>query len=353
MTVTANFCSDNVTGAAPEILEALIAANAGPQSAYGADDAGLRLEALFSELFETEVAVLPVATGTAANALALSVASPPYGAIYCHRAAHINVDECGAPEFFTGGGKLVTLSGEHAKLTPETLAAAITGAGVVHHPQPAAVSISQASETGNLYQPDELAALSAVARRHGLPLHMDGARFGNALVALGLSPAEMSWKAGIDLLSFGATKNGALAAEAVLLFGALREKAEELAFRRKRGGHLVSKGRLLSVQLEAYLKDDLWQRNARHANAMARRLSEGLAALPGVSLLYPVEANMIFAKLPQALIAGLRAEGFRFYDWGPEGGNEVRLVTAFCTTEAEVEAFLATARRLSGSSAAA
>ena len=353
MTEPANFCSDNVTGAAPEILEALVAANAGPQTSYGEDEAGLRLEGLFSELFETEVAVLTVATGTAANALALSVASPPYGAIYCHREAHINVDECGAPEFFTGGGKLVALSGAHAKLDPETLEAAITGAGVVHHPQPAAISISQASETGSLYQPDELAALSAVARRHGLPLHMDGARFANALVALDLSPAEMSWKAGVDLLSFGATKNGALAAEAVILFGDLRARAEELAYRRKRGGHLVSKGRLLSVQLEAYLRDELWLRNARHANAMAKRLSEGLAALSGVELLHPVEANMIFARLPAALIAGLRGEGFRFYDWGAEGDNEIRLVTAFCTREAEVESFLAAARRLADASAAA
>ncbi len=351
MTAPANFCSDNVTGAAPGILEALVRANAGPQAAYGEDEAGRRLEARMAEVFETEVAVLPVATGTAANALALSVASPPYGAVYCHEAAHINVDECGAPEFYSGGAKLVPLPGEQAKLTPETLAGAIAGAGVVHHVQPAAVSISQASELGTLFRPAEIAALAEVTRRHGLALHMDGARFANALVALEVSPAELTWRAGVDLLSFGATKNGALAAEAVLLFGGLRDKLEELRYRRKRGGHLVSKGRLLSVQLEAYLADDLWLRNARQANAMARRLAEGLAALPGVALRHPVEANMLFPRLPAPVIEGLRAEGFRFYDWGEDNG--IRLVTAFGTTEAEVEGFLAAARRLSGASAAA
>lgn len=351
MTSSANFSSDNVTGAAPEILEALLRANAGPQTAYGADEASRRLETRIAEVFECEVGVLPVATGTATNALSLSIASPPYGVTYCHQRAHINVDECGAPEFYSSGGKLVTLPGAGAKLTPETLAPAITGAGDVHHPQPAAVSISQASELGTIYRPDELAALSEVARRHDLVLHMDGARFANALVALGVSPAAMTWQAGLDILSFGATKNGAFAAEAVLLFGRMRDKLEELRYRRKRGGHLVSKGRLLSVQLEAYLADDLWLRSARHANAMAKRLSEGLTALPGAALLYPVEANMIFARLPAPVIEGLRAEGHRFYDWG--GPNEVRLVTAFCTTEPEVDGFLATARRHAGAEAAA
>ncbi len=353
MTGPANFSSDNVTGAAPEILEALLRANAGPQTAYGEDEASRRIESRLAEVFETEVGVVPVATGTAANSLALSVACPPYGVVYCHERAHINVDECGAPEFYSGGGKLVALPGEGAKITPETLEGVIGGAGIVHHAQPAAVSISQVSEVGAVFQPAEIAALAEVARRHGLAFHMDGARFANALVSLGVSPAEMTWKAGVDLVSFGATKNGAFAAEAVLLFGRMRDKLEELRYRRKRGGHLFSKGRLLSVQLEAYLAEELWLRNARHANAMAKRLSEGLAALPGAALLQPVEANMIFARLPAPVVEGLRAEGNRFYDWPFESPNEVRLITAFCTTEAEVDGFLAAARRLAGAEAAA
>jgi len=343
--MTADFRSDNVTGAAPEILEALTRANSGSQSAYGADEITRRVEQRLAEIFETEVAVLPVATGTAANALALSLVTPPYGVIYCHEAAHINVDECGAPEFYSGGAKLQALPGAHGKLDAEALEAAISGAGVVHHAQPAAVSLSQASESGTVYRPDELASLAAVARRHGLALHVDGARFANALVHLDVSPAAATWRAGVELLSFGATKNGALAAEAVLLFGARRDQAVELGYRRKRGGHLVSKGRFLAVQLEAYLDGDLWLRNARHANAMAARLAEGLAALPGAALSHPVEANEIFVCLPGPVIDGLRRAGFQFYPWGPEANREVRLVTAFSTSEAEVAAFLATARR--------
>ena len=340
-----NFCSDNVTGAAPEIIEALARANAGPAMPYGADEWTGRVEARLREIFETDCAVFPVATGTAANVLGLAVMTPPFGAIYCHREAHVNVDECGAPELFTGGAKLVVLDGPDGKLGVEALDSAITGAGVVHHVQPAAISVTQASEAGTLYSLDELAAIAALARRHGLGLQMDGARFANALVGLGCSPAEASWKAGVDALAFGATKNGALAAEAVLIFKP--ELAETFAFRRKRGGHLFSKMRFLSAQLEAYLADDLWLRNAAHANAMAARLAAGLAALPGARLLYPVQANEIFARLPAALIDGLEAEGFAFYRWGtPPADSAVRLVTAFDTPEADVETFLAAARRL-------
>lgn len=346
-----NFCSDNTAGAAPEILEALAAVNRGRAMPYGNDEVTRRLEARFSEVFETDVAVFPVATGTAANGLALSVMVPPFGAVYCHEDAHIQADECGAPEFYTGGAKLVPLTGAHGKLDAATLRAAVTGAGSVHAVQPAAISLTQASEAGTVYALDEVAAIAEVARAHGLGLHMDGARFANAVVALGCTPAEATWRAGVDALSFGATKNGALAAEAVLLFKP--ELAATLGYRRKRGGHLFSKMRFLSAQLEAYLRDDLWLRNARHANAMAARLGEGLAALDGVALSAPVEANEVFARLPAAMIEGLQARGFAFYRWGPDANREVRLVTAFDTTAADVAAFLAAAGEFAAAAAPA
>lgn len=345
----ANFCSDNTAGAAPEILDAIVAANEGRAMPYGNDDVTRRVEARFAEVFETEVAVLPVATGTAANVLALTALTPPFGAIYCHEDAHIHVDECGAPEFYTGGAKLVPLAGADGKLEVATLARTITGAGVVHAVQPAAISLTQASEAGTVYSVDEVAAIAELARARGLGLHMDGARFANALVALGCTPAEATWKAGVDALSFGATKNGALAAEAVVLFKPAL--AATLGYRRKRGGHLFSKMRFLSAQLEAYLRDDLWLRNARHANAMAARLGEGLAALDGAAVIRPVEANEVFARLPAATIEGLLARGFAFYRWGAEANREIRLVTAFDTPEADVAAFLAAVRELATASA--
>ncbi len=339
-----NFCSDNTTGAAPEILRALEAANVGPTMPYGNDELTRRVEARLCEIFETQVAAFPVATGTAANVLALSVLTPPYGAIYCYEQAHIQVDECGAPEFYTGGAKLVPLPGMHGKIVPQILSAAIVDAGVVHAVQPAAVSLTQASEAGTVYTPEEIGALADVARAHGLGLHMDGARFANAVASLGRAPADITWKAGVDALSFGATKNGALAAEAVVFFKP--ELAASFGFRRKRGGHLFSKMRFLSAQLDAYLGDGLWLRHARHANAMAARLAQGLGALPGVALLHPVEANEIFARLPEATIQGLFDRGFQFYRWGPAANREVRLVTAFNTAPDDVEAFLSVAREL-------
>jgi threonine aldolase len=341
-----NFCSDNASGAAPEVLRALEAAGAGAAMPYGNDDLTRRVEARLAEIFETEAAVFPVATGTAANVLCLSVMVPPFGAVYCHEEAHIAVDECGAPEFYTGGAKLVPLAGAHGKLAAHDLAGAVAGAGVVHHVQPAAISLTQASEAGTVYTRAETAAIAEVARGHGLGLHVDGARFANALVSLDCSPAEITWKAGVDALSFGATKNGALAAEAVVLFKP--ELAATLGYRRKRGGHLFSKMRFLSAQLEAYLADDLWLANARHANAMAARLADGLRALPGAAIRHPVEANEVFARLPEPAIAGLLAAGFRFYRWGPEENREVRLVCSFATRPEEVDAFLAEARRLLG-----
>ena len=337
-----NFRSDNVTGIAPEILAAIVAANEGTAPSYGADAVTERLVQRIAALFEHDVAVFPLATGTAANALALATLTPPWGAIYCHEAAHIQTDECGAPEFFGGGAKLLPLSGADAKLAPATVAAAMIEPGVVHHVQPAAISISEATEAGTLYRPDEIAALGALARRHGLGLHMDGARFANAVAALGCSPAELTWRAGVDVLSLGATKNGALAAEAVVFFEP--KKAAEFGFRRKRGGHLFSKMRFLSAQLEAYLTDDLWLRHAAHANRMAARLSGGLAALPGARLRHPTEANEVFIELPDVVIDALAAAGCGFYRWGGAASSCLRLVTAFDTRAADVDACIATAR---------
>ena len=339
-----SFASDNVTGIAPAILAALQAANEGTAEAYGADAATARLSERVSALFERDCAVFPVATGSAANSLAMAALVPRYGAVYCHREAHLNVDECGGPEFYTGGAKLVALDGAHAKIDAAALEAAVDGAGDVHRVQPAALSITQASEKGAVYTAAEVAALAAVARHHGLAFHMDGARFANAVARLGCSPAAITWQAGVDVLSLGATKNGALAAEAVVFFDP--KQAGDFAYLRKRGGHLLSKMRFLSVQLEAYLSDGLWLANARHANTMAARLAEGLGRLPGARLLSPVEANEIFVALPEAAIAGLEARGFGFFRWGRPEDGQIRLVTAFDTAPEAVDAFLAAAAAL-------
>lgn len=341
-----NFCSDNVTGCSPEIMAALAAANQGAATPYGEDKWTQRLEHQFSQLFETDVVVFPVATGSAANALALSVMAPPFGAIYCHSESHINADECGAPEFYTGGAKLVTLGGKHGKISATELEAALSKAeaGVVHHVQPAAVSITQGTEAGTIYGIEEIQTIAEVAHSRGLSLHMDGARFANAVVSLECSPAEVTWKAGVDVLSFGATKNGAVAAEAVVFFNS--SLADTFRYRRKRGGHLLSKMRFFSAQLQAYLSDDLWLHNARHANQMTANLVAGLVSLPGVQLCYPAETNEIFVRFPETVIEGLLAEGFRFYRWEKgENFTTVRLVTAFDTREEDVEAFLAAAKR--------
>ncbi|MGA9377428.1 MAG: low specificity L-threonine aldolase [Phormidium sp.] len=342
-----NFCSDNVTGVAPEIMAALIAANQGTTMPYGNDEYSERLQTLFSELFETDVMVFPVATGSAANYLALSVITPPYGAIYCHNESHINLDECGAPEFYTGGSKLVTIPGEHGKFTADDLAIKLknAGAGIVHHIQPAAVSITQATEAGTVYTVDEIRQIAEVTQAHNLSLHLDGARFANAVVSLGCKPADITWRAGVDILSFGATKNGAMAAEAVVFFK--EELGKTFAFRRKRGGHLFSKMRFLSVQLEAYIKDDLWLKNAVYANQMAAKLASGLSGLTGAKLCHPVEVNEIFIDLPEVVIQGLFAEGFQFYRWEGEDSTTLRLVTAFDTKEEDVNAFIKAAESYS------
>ncbi len=338
-----NFASDNVTGAAPEILAAIQDANTGSLMPYGNDDVTRAAEAKIAQVFETDADVFIVATGTASNSLALSTVTPPWGAIFCHQGAHVYDTECGAPEFFSGGAKMLPIGGTDGKFTAEDLDAAIRASGVgnTHHCQAAAVSMTQATETGSLYSLDEIAAISKICKAHGLKLHMDGARFANAVAALGCSAAEASWKAGVDILSFGATKNGALAAEAVVLFQ--KDLSREFAFRRKRGGHLFSKMRLLAVQMGAYVTDDLWLRNARQANANAARMADGLDAIPGVRQTQTVQANILFTELPRAVINGLKDDGHLFYERG--GENVIRLVLAFNTPMEDIDAFIEAARR--------
>ncbi len=332
-----DFTSDNITGVCPEIMAALLACNEGRQASYGADAFTERLNARYSEIFEREVAVFPVVTGTAANALCLSVFCPPYGKIYCHEAAHITQDECGAPECFTSGAKLVSLQGGQGKIPLAALQAELGKGHSLHGGKPAVLSLTQATEAGTLYVTDEVRALADVAHAHDLAVHMDGARFANALATLQCSPAELTWKSGVDVLCLGATKNGALAAEAVIFFDP--DRAADTEYRRKRSGHLLSKLRYISAQLEAYVEDDLWRRNAGHANRMAARLAQGLQDA-GFPPAYPVQANEVFVHLPEPLIHSLEQAGAGFYRWEGERSTLIRLVTAYDTPVEAVERFL-------------
>jgi threonine aldolase len=331
------FASDNVAGACPEVLNAVIEANDGDSTPYGNDQISTELQDKFSEIFEKEVIVFPTASGTAANALALSTMTPSFGNIYCHKLSHINTDECGAPEFYTGGGKLVTLQGIKGKITADELDEAITGKGIVHHTQPSSVSITQVCETGEVYQLDEIKKISDITHKHNLNMHMDGARFANALVSLDVTPAEMTWKSGIDVLSFGATKNGCLAAEAIIFFK--KDLVGNVAFLMKRAGHLLSKMRFVSAQLDAYITDDVWLKNARHANKMGKRLSEGLNNHSDINLSYPTEANEVFATFPRNKIEYLNSAGYTINEdeWD---GKAVRLVAAWNTKDNDVDNFL-------------
>ena len=328
-----NFRSDNTAPAAAEILAALSAVNERAAPAYGEDQWSKRLDEAFSALFEREVRVFTVASGTAANAISAAALAPPWGAVLCHREAHIECDECGAAEFYSGGAKLVLLDGAAAKITPEALEEGVArNARGIHSVEPAAVSISQTTERGAVYKPGEIGALSEVVKRAGLRLHMDGARFANAVAALGCKPADITWRAGVDLLSFGATKNGALAAEAIVCFDPAR--AGEIARRRKRSGHLFSKGRYVAAQLLAYVEDGLWLKLAERANKLARKLGDAAADYVSV----PVESNQVFIKPGAEALAKLRAAGAEFYDWGGEGAGEARLVVSWNQSEADVEA---------------
>ncbi len=343
-----NFASDNISGTHPNILAALAAANEGAMPSYGADPLTEAAQARVRAIFEAPQArVCLVATGTAANALSCAVLTPPWGTIFCHRNAHIEEDECGAPEFYTNGSKLTLVDGPHAKMDPDALARAIahTGRGGVHNVQRGMISITNATEAGTLHSPVEVAALTEIARKYELPVHMDGARFANALVAADCTPAEMTWKAGIDVLSFGGTKNGCMGVEAVVIFDPAR--AREFELRCKRGGHLFSKHRFLAAQMLAYLENDLWLELARHANAMAKRLSEGIVK-EGGRLLHPTDANAVFASLPRGIHRRARSAGACYYLWPfdqsldgtPEVPLAARLVCSWSTTIDEVDNFL-------------
>jgi threonine aldolase len=333
-----SFISDNMAGASPRIASAVADAAAGQVLPYGNDPFTERARGRLAEIFERDVDVFPVSTGSAANGLALAALTPPWGSVLAHQDSHIHHDECGAPEFFTGGAKLVRLPGLDSKIDPEALQAAVRrGAGDVHRVQPSAVSISQATESGSVHTVEEIRRLSSIAKGAGLRVHMDGARFANALVHLDATPAEMTWKAGVDVLSFGATKNGAMTADAIVSFDPAL--ATELAFRAKRGGQLTSKMRFQTAQLDAYLTDGLWLDNARRANAMATRLGTGLKAIPGVGLLAAPQANILFCRLPQHVTDGLLAEGYAFYHdrWEP---GIVRFVTAFSHQADDIDQLL-------------
>jgi len=349
MIATMNFASDNWAGAHPAISQRLLAASAGFSAPYGASALDRKIEQQFNELFEREVAVYFVSTGTAANSLALAAVNRPGGVSFCHREAHMLEDECGAPEFFTHGARLAPVDGDNGKIDPENLKAEIERfpPNFVHAGQPMAISITQATEIGTLYQPEEIAAIADIAQTYGLPLHMDGARFANALVSLGLTPAEMSWKLGIDIVSFGATKNGCWCAEALVFMNPAQ--AKDLPFIRKRAAQLVSKSRFIACQFEAYLDDGLWLNLACHANAMAARLQNGIAHSKNARLAWHAEANEVFAVLNQTHADRLQQQGAVFYPWNPPRANPglvadqevlVRLVTSFATQAEQVDAFI-------------
>ncbi|MDQ8756293.1 beta-eliminating lyase-related protein [Sphingosinicella sp. LHD-64] len=332
------FFSDNAAAGCPEALAAIETANR-IDTAYDGDAWSGRLNRAFSDLFETEVEALWVATGTAANSLALAALCPPHGGVVCNSDAHIQNDECGAPEFYTHGAKLMPLPGEGAKLNPDSVAAFLgTVRDAVHWVQPAALSITNATEYGLVYTPEETAALGALCKARNLGFHIDGARFANAVVHLGCTPADLTWRAGADALSFGFTKNGGFFAECLIFFNTALAAATR--YRRKRAGHLLSKGRYLGAQLLAMLENDVWLRNARAANAAAARIA---AAAGSDRLVLPVQANEVFVRVTPDEAAALRAKGFDFYDWGP---GEARLVTSWDSDPAHVDALAAAIRAL-------
>ena len=341
------FASDNWAGAHPEIAAGLAASAAGFSTAYGDGDLDRAVYQRFSEIFEHEVAVFFVATGTAANSLSLAAYNKTGGISLCHRESHVVEDECGAPEFFTGGSRLLPVDGALGRIDAKKLEQALQRLApeFVHTGRPAAITITQSTETGTVYGLDAISEISALAKRHGLPLHMDGARFANALVSLDTTPAEMTWKRGVDILSFGGTKNGCWCAEAVVLFDL--DKAKELTFLRKRSAQLFSKSRFIAAQFDAYFKDGLWLETARHSNAMAARLAAVIERAPSARLAWQPQANEVFAILKKDDAEKAQAAGAAFYDWHKPAGftgsvadDEAlyRFVTSFATTERDVDA---------------
>ena len=337
-----HFASDNNSGICPEVWSALAEANAGHVAGYGDDPWTARACDLIREWFETDCSVFFVFNGTAANALALAALCRPYHAILCHRTAHIQLDECGAPEFFSGGAKLIPLDGEHGRLSASTIEHTIQDHFPLHASKPAAVSLTQATECGTLYSPAQIASIAEVAHRHGLRVHLDGARFTNAVASLQVAPKAISWQAGVDVLSLGATKNGGLTAEAIVVFQP--ELARELDYRIKQAGQLASKMRFAAAGWIGLLGSGAWLNHALHANSMAQRLAKAIAGFPGVDPLHPTEANGVFVDLPLKAIAKLHAQGWHFYVF--EGETGCRLMCSWDTRPSDVDAFALALRAL-------
>ena len=338
-----HFASDNYAGICPEALQALIAANAGHAPAYGDDEWTRRVSDRLRELFATECDVYFVFNGTAANSLSLASLCQSYHSVICHELAHVATDECGGPEFFSNGSKLLPAKGEDGKLTPAAVYEVITRRNDIHYPKPRVVTLTQATEVGTVYQPAEITAISELAHKNGLRVHMDGARFANAVASLGVAPADITWRAGVDVLCFGGTKIGLPVGEAVVFFD--RTLSEDFAWRCKQAGQLASKMRFLSAPWLGLLEGETWLRHARHANTMAQRLATGLTAIPGAQLLFPVEANGVFVMLPAVVQEGLRARGWRFYTFIGAGG--ARFMCAWDTTPESVDSLLSDLRELS------
>ncbi|RWO77390.1 beta-eliminating lyase-related protein [Mesorhizobium sp.] len=337
---TYHFNSDNGAPVCDQVMSALLSCNQGTETAYGADRFTVKLAPAYSEYFEREAFVFPVPTGTAGNGLALGAITPPYGTIFCHESAHIVTTEGGAPEFYSGGCRVTLLPGEDNKITRTDLDKALRkhGIGNVHHMAASAISLTQATEAGAVYRAEELKELSEIAHREGLKVHLDGARFSNAIVHLGITPAEMSWKAGIDILTFGTTKNGTMNAEAVITFDP--EIARVLGFLHKRAGHLFSKMRYMSAQLLSYLENDLWYANALQANQNAVRIASALAQCSDVVLAHPVQINEIFAVLPPRLSIALREKGIHLRPWNLGGNGEgFRLVMSYSDSPEQIQRF--------------
>ena len=339
-----NFASDNWWGVAPKIMDAIASENNGPSPAYGGDDRTAKAKSRLTDIFECECDAFFVSTGGAANGLALSVLSPPYGMIVCHEDSHIQMDECGGPEFFSSGAKLLPVRGENGKLSAAGVTTALDGfpERPPHGAPPSVLSLTQGTETGTIYSIDELSQLCAVAHARGLSVHMDGARFANAVASTGAAPADLTWRAGVDVLCFGGTKNGCLAAEAIIFFKP--ELTSDFEFRRKRTGHLWSKMRFIAAQFDAYLEGDYWLELAGHANAMAKMLSEGLAQIDGANVLFETQINEVFASFPDGVAEILRSKGATFYPWVTPGvsrdANAQRFITSFQTTHSDVAKFL-------------
>jgi len=348
-TAMIDYRSDNTGRAAPEILEALVRANYDTALGYGADNWTADLQKCFSDLFETAVRVFPVATGTAANALALASFGPAWGIVYCSEVAHINTSEANAAGFFGGGIKLATIGGMYGKIDAALLAEGLAGIAPaqLHKGQPSAVSLTQATDLGTVYSIEEIRNLAGAAKQRRLRLHMDGARFANAVARLECTPADATWRSGIDIMSFGATKNGGALCDAIVVFSS--ELADGLAVQLRRAGQVWSKMRFASAQLIAYVEDGLWLKMARASNGIAARIAAGLRDIPAARLLAPVEANEIFLELPDGTMDALERDGFQFYR---RSRTLARFVCRFDTTEAEADALIAALRRNLGATVA-